>query len=84
MFFKIAKVKADTRKLYLDREGVATIFEEIHSLFNIKVTSQGKKIAKMTEAQFENVWHVVDEDGSGGVSADELIRVFLAYDIWRY
>ena len=42
LFYKHAKARFgndSNEELYLDREGVATIFEEVHSLFHIKVES---------------------------------------------
>lgn len=57
--------------LFLDRKAVMQLFIEVHYLYLEKdMSSKAQCLVGMTEAQFENIWAVVDEDRSGFVTND--------------
>lgn len=69
---------------YLDRKAVKALFVEVHCLYLNKDVTHEKFLNDMTDTEFENIWAVVDEDESGCVESNEMIRILLAYEGWRY
>ena len=56
--------------MFLDRKAVMQLFIEVHYLYLEKDMKSNAHIKGMTEAQFDNIWAVVDEDKSGFVTND--------------
>ena len=69
------------RKGTVAKEDVFEITKELHSLCN---GSDTKMDIDMTVLQFEQVFKLLDQDGSGAMEPKEMVGLFQAYETWLY
>lgn len=66
----------------IDKDGVFELIKEIHSLVN----GSDKKLDEidMTPLQFDQIFKIMDKDGSGDMGPMEMVDLLLAYETWLY
>lgn len=66
----------------LDKANVFEITKELHSLVN-GLDEKSEEI-DMTQLQFEQVFTLLDKDGSGFMDPAEMVDLLQAYETWLY
>lgn len=82
-FFILLFRKHDLKKNgTLCKEGVRNFIKEIHSLD--KGLDHFSNEIDMTDLQFQQIFKVVDKNGSGTIQPTEVVDLLQAYETWQY
>lgn len=70
------------KKETIDKAGVFEIIKELHSLVNGK--DKKSEEIDMSNLQFEQVFKLLDRDGSNSMDPGEMVDLLQAYETWLY